>query len=84
MYNIDSGDLGARTGLVFAGASLALLLVSYPLIPDLRGLSTAEIDWLYENKISPRRFQEYTDGRVAQAIAAATDGKPAGTLVSWG
>ena len=77
MYNIDSGDLGARTALVFAAASLVLLLVSYPLIPDLRGLSTAEIDWLYENKISPRKFQEYTHGRAAEGVAAAAGVKSA-------
>jgi hypothetical protein len=75
MYNIDSGNLGARTALVFAGSSLLLLLISYPLIPDLRGLTTAEIDWLYENKIAPRQFQEYTNGRAAEGIAAAANEK---------
>lgn len=73
MYNIDSGNLGARTGLVFGGASLLLFVVSYPLIPDLRGLSTTEIDWLYENKISPRKFQEYANGRAAEGVAAAAN-----------
>ena len=55
MYNVDSGNLGAKTGFVFAGASVLLLLASYPLIPDLRGFSTVEIDWLYQNKIRCRR-----------------------------
>jgi hypothetical protein len=78
MYNIDSGDLGARTALVFSASSLVLLLVSYPLIPDLRGLTTAEIDWLYENKIAPRKFQEYTDGRAAEGVVTtAAEGKAA-------
>ena len=59
MYNVDSGNLGAKTGFVFAGASVLLLLASYPLIPDLRGLSTVEVDRLYESKVSPRRFQRH-------------------------
>ena len=58
MYNVDSGNLGAKTGLIFAGASVVLLLASYPLVPDLRGFSTVEVDRLYESKISVRRFQK--------------------------
>ncbi|UJO19999.1 MFS transporter fmqE [Fulvia fulva] len=61
MYNVDSGNLGAKTGLVFAGASVLLLLASYPLIPDLRGLSTVEVDRLYESRVSPRGFQQHRD-----------------------
>lgn len=72
MYNIDSGNLGARTGFVFAAGSVLLFAASYPLVPDLRGLAIPEIDWLYQNKISPRKFQEYTDGRAA--IGAANTG----------
>lgn len=75
MYNIDSGNLGARTALVFGAASVVLLILSYPLVPDLRGLSTTEIDWLYENKISPRRFQEYAHGKAAEEVATAAAAK---------
>lgn len=58
MYNVGSGsgNLGAKTGFVFMGSSVLLLFVSYFWIPEIRGLTTEEIDYLYENKVSPRRF----------------------------
>lgn len=58
MYNVGagSGNLGAKTGFVFMGSSILLLVVSYFWIPEIRGLTTEEIDYLYGNKVSPRRF----------------------------
>lgn len=70
MYNIDSGNLGARTGFVFAAASAILFVVSYFVVPDLRGFAIDEIDWLYENKINVRSFQQYKDGRAREGAAA--------------
>lgn len=70
MYNIDSGNLGARTGFVFAAASAVLFVVSWFMVPDLRGFATDEIDWLYESKISVRTFQAYKDGRARDGAAA--------------
>jgi hypothetical protein len=75
MYNLGSGDLGARTGFVFAGASLLLFILSYPLVPDLRGLTTGEVDWLYENGVPVRQFQRYKGSIPAEGAAAAGIGK---------
>jgi hypothetical protein len=58
LYNVGAGsaNLGAKTGFVFMGTSIVLLLVSYFWIPEIRGLTTEEINHLYENKVSPRKF----------------------------
>lgn len=56
MYNVDSGNLGARTGLVFAGASVLLIWGAWTLVPDTTGLSTEDIDNLYEAKVPARKF----------------------------
>ncbi|GAB7348640.1 hypothetical protein MBLNU459_g7012t1 [Dothideomycetes sp. NU459] len=72
IYNVDAGNLGARTGFVFAAASAVLFLASYFVVPDLRGFATDEIDWLYESKISVRKFQEHNDGRAREGVAAIT------------
>lgn len=56
-YNVDAGDLGIRAGFVYGGGSLLFFIVSFFLIPDLRGFATEEIDWLYKNKISVRRMR---------------------------
>jgi hypothetical protein len=58
MFNVDSGNLGARTGLVFAGTSLVLIVVAYLIIPDTTGLTAEEIDYAYTSKVSTRAFQK--------------------------
>ena len=56
MYNVDSGNLGARTGLVFAGASVLLIWGAWSIVPDTTGLSTEDIDELYEARVPARQF----------------------------
>jgi len=59
MYNIGSGsgNLGAKTGFVFMGNSILLLVLAWLWIPETRGLSTGEIGSLFERVLSPRRFR---------------------------
>lgn len=59
MYNVDSGNLGARTGFVFAGSSVLLLLGVYMLVPDTTGLSTEDLDNFYEAKVPVRQFASH-------------------------
>lgn len=56
IYNVDSGNLGARTGLVFAGATVLLIWGVWTIVPDTTGLSTEDIDNLYEAKVPARKF----------------------------
>lgn len=58
MYNVGagSGNLGAKTGFVYMGSSFVLLLVAFFWIPETKGLSTEELDYLYENGVPPRKF----------------------------
>jgi hypothetical protein len=59
MYNVGSGsgNLGAKTGFVFMGSSILLLVMAFLWIPETQGLTTEDIDYLYKKKISPRRFR---------------------------
>lgn len=59
MYNVDSGNLGAKTGFIYAGTTVLLLLGAWKLVPDTTGLSTAEIDAAYEAKVKPRSFHRH-------------------------
>jgi hypothetical protein len=56
MYNVDSGNLGARTGFVFAGTSVVLLVIAWFLVPDTTGMTADEIDHSYIQNVSPRNF----------------------------
>lgn len=60
MYNVDTGDLGARTGFIYAGTTLLLGICAFRLVPDTTGLTTTEVDAAYAAGVSPRRFQEFT------------------------
>ncbi|KFY47535.1 hypothetical protein V496_10597 [Pseudogymnoascus sp. VKM F-4515 (FW-2607)] len=44
MYNIDSGNLGAKTGFVFAGTSVLLFSISWFVIPETAGLTVEDIE----------------------------------------
>lgn len=67
MYNVGagSGNLGAKTGFVFMGSSIILFVMAYLWIPETHGLTTEEIDHLYESKVSPRRFGKVSVGEQA-------------------
>lgn len=69
IYNIDAGNLGLKTGFVYGAGSLLFFVVSYFLVPDLRGFSTEEIDWLYDQKIPAFKFQEYV-GKAKEGVQA--------------
>ncbi|PVH79629.1 MFS general substrate transporter [Cadophora sp. DSE1049] len=51
IYNVDAGNLLARTGFIFAGTGLFLFVASWYLIPDTTGMDAEDIDFAYENKI---------------------------------
>jgi hypothetical protein len=58
MYNVDSGNLGARTGSVFAGLSVLLIIGTWYLVPETTGLTVEEIDKAYNDKVNTRQFQK--------------------------
>jgi hypothetical protein len=57
MYNVDSGNLGARTGFVFVGTTVLLIAAGWLLVPDTTG-SAEQIDHAYEQRVPPRQFQK--------------------------
>lgn len=61
MYNVDEGNLGIKTGFIWAGFSVLLIIGAWFLIPDTTNLTAEEIDKLYTNKTKPRDFQKALD-----------------------
>lgn len=61
----DGANLGGKVGFVFAGTGLCVAVGLYFLVPDSRGLSFDEMDYLYSNKTSPRKFQQVIKARAA-------------------
>ncbi|KAL2829670.1 major facilitator superfamily domain-containing protein [Aspergillus cavernicola] len=63
MYNVNSGNLRARTAYPFAGITVLLILGAYLLVPDTADLTTEEVDRLYEDKVPARKFRGYGPSR---------------------
>jgi len=61
IYNVDSGNLGAKTGFVFMGTSICLTIGSWFLIPNTAGMTTEEVDWMYTNRIPVRNFRAHVE-----------------------
>ena len=57
IYNVDAGNLGAKTGFIFMGTGVILSVSAWYLVPDTAGLKVEEVDWLYSQQIAPRTFQ---------------------------
>ncbi len=70
IYNVDAGNLGARTGFVFAGTSVLLLLGAWYFVPDTTGMTAEEIDQAYAQKLPAWRIS-----RSAVNMGAAVAGE---------
>ncbi|OJJ06439.1 hypothetical protein ASPVEDRAFT_154479 [Aspergillus versicolor CBS 583.65] len=55
----DSGNLGAKTYLLFAGWMLMCIIVTFFWFPEVKGRSPAEIDHMFEAKVPARKFKTY-------------------------
>jgi hypothetical protein len=68
MYNVDSGNLGARTGFVYGAPSTVFFIAALCIIPETAGLSISEVDWMYQNKVPSRKFQAMKEEANAAAV----------------
>ena len=55
LYNSDALNLGAKTGFVLFGTAAIGVIITWFGVPEMKGLSSVEIDRLFEKKISIRR-----------------------------
>ncbi len=58
MYNVDAGNLGARTGFVYAGMTLLIILGGFFLVPDTTDMTTEEIDHAYAKGLPARKINK--------------------------
>lgn len=71
----DAANLGAKTYLVFGGCMACIIIFVYFLVPETKGRSFAEIDEMYDKKISMREWRNYTtetEAKQAIVVPAAT------------
>ena len=63
IFNPDQGNLKAKTGFVYGGFSAAAVVISWFVIPEMKGRSFVEIDRMFEERVAAREFEGY--GRAA-------------------
>lgn len=57
-------NLGTRVGFVFAPLALLTLIFAIVAVPECRGFSLEEIDYLFMQKVPLHKFQTYKHGAV--------------------
>ncbi|CAO2654658.1 Nn.00g113910.m01.CDS01 [Neocucurbitaria sp. VM-36] len=71
LYNPDAANLKAKTGFVFAGTSLLAGVITWLVVPEMKGRSVMEIDRLFEDGVRARGSGKWRvgegDGEVRRA-----------------
>lgn len=57
MFNPDAGNLGGKVAFVFAGTTTLALVGTWLFMPETKDRSAAELDRLFEIKVSARKFR---------------------------
>jgi hypothetical protein len=58
LYNTDAANLGGKTGFVFCALSAIACVLSYLYVPDLKGLTPAQADEMFESGQPARNFKK--------------------------
>ncbi|KIW75231.1 hypothetical protein Z517_12005 [Fonsecaea pedrosoi CBS 271.37] len=68
MVNPDKANLKGKVGFVFGGACLLGTLWSYFYVPELKGRTFQEIDYLFQHRVPPRKMGQYNLEEVNDVI----------------
>ncbi|KAG5778318.1 hypothetical protein H9Q73_008018 [Fusarium xylarioides] len=59
IFNSDEGNLGGKTGLIFAALSVIAWVIFWFDLPEMKNRSYLELDEMFENKVKTRQFRKY-------------------------
>jgi MFS transporter, SP family, general alpha glucoside:H+ symporter len=63
LYNPDAANLKAKTGFFFMATSAIGAVVTWAVVPEMKGRSALDIDSLFEEKVSARDSAKWRSGR---------------------
>lgn len=84
MQNPEYGNLGGKVGFVYGAISVSAVIWCYFFIPELKGKSLEEIDYMFEIKVPYRKMGRFVVakedllGRDEEAGSGATEDKRMG------
>lgn len=59
LVNPDKANLKGKVGFIFGGLSAMATFWSFIYIPELKGRTFDEIDYMFQNKVNPRKMGSY-------------------------
>lgn len=66
LLNAPYANLGAKVGFIYGSLTAVSVLVSYFMIPEMKGRSLEEVDQLFASGISLRKFDSFETTRVEE------------------
>ncbi|KAH7110569.1 major facilitator superfamily domain-containing protein [Dendryphion nanum] len=61
IFNPDQGNLRGKVGFTYVGACLVGVVITWYVVPDMKGRSVAEIDRMFELEVPARRFRGWKE-----------------------
>lgn len=68
IFNPDAANLSAKTGFVFAGLCMTGTVICYLLVPEMKGRDHADIERMFELKVSTRKFKTWSPSEDAREL----------------
>ncbi|KAH3962501.1 hypothetical protein HBH70_161560 [Parastagonospora nodorum] len=73
VFNPDEGNLRGKTGYTYAASCVVGVVVSYFIIPEMKGRTVNEIDRMFEEGLSAREFKSWTGEEELRARSPRTE-----------
>ncbi|KAI0201369.1 general substrate transporter [Astrocystis sublimbata] len=74
LINAQYANLGGKVGFIYSTVDFAMVIVTFFVIPEMKGRTLEEIDQLFESGVSLRRFRDVKT-RTAQQLYESHAGK---------
>lgn len=59
VYNKDAGNLGAKTGFLFFAICTITTIITWLIVPELKGRTNSEIDQMFKLGLPTRKFKDW-------------------------
>lgn len=75
MYNPDAGYLRGKMGFVYGGICLFTAVVTWWIVPEMKGRSVLDIDHMFSLGLKAREFKKWEGNADAAALAEIAKGE---------
>ena len=63
IFNPDAGNLRGKVGFAYVGTCVMGVIISWFLVPEMKGRTVGEIDQMFEHKLNTREFRRWEHDR---------------------